>query len=254
MVVDQLVATQSISLIFEFIGKHDGEATKSAVVDYMQNDVEDKYKLSRDTTRKLIDRMYSRGIIKISIPERPGLPHYLSVNEENQYNQLVKAYRATDDFVNKMEEPLTKMVNLVAAHLSTHSKLGQDDCYDCKMLRGLVSGFLDDYENLIDATLEVILMRAFETPIPHDDKGPLYDSIAHSKLKLHQQTMRLVGPPSLDLSFSNELNEYVNRYGISLDSILTQYKEIIKSCKILSAHEWIAEFDPKDLTYRVDYR
>src|SRR5438093_4129733 len=105
-----MVSIETRDLLYKFIDKQ-GEATKGEAISYMQS-VEEKYRISRDTTLKLIQDMESMGIILISKPERLGLPHYLSINSENEFNQINKALVAIRSFIDMSEEPIKKIVKL----------------------------------------------------------------------------------------------------------------------------------------------
>jgi hypothetical protein len=226
----------------------------------MQNHVEEKYKISRDTTRKLVDLMEKKGIVKISKPERAGMPHYLSINEDNQFNQIFEAFTAIDHIIDNMQEPLTKFWNLLTQHVnqhkSNHSELGSD-CHDCKLHRNLMLGFLVDYADTVIMILDVLTVRVRQSLITREDRVRLYDNILDIKLKFFQQISVLYNAyhpgNNLYVSLTNEHKEYIKRHGISFDSILTKFKELGNS-KILSADGYTAYFDPRKLTVRVEYQ
>jgi DNA-binding Lrp family transcriptional regulator len=228
----------------------------------MQNHVEEKYKISRDTTRKLVDLMERRGIVKISKPERAGMPHYLSINEDNQFNQIFEAFTAIDHIIDNMQEPLTKFWKLVTQHINQHKsnhsgpELGPN-CRDCVMHRNLMMGFLVDYADTVIMTLDVLIVRVRESLITSEDRVRLYDNILNIKLKCFKQIGVLYNVyhqgNNLYVSLTNECKEYIKRQGISFDTILTKFKELGNS-KILNADGYTAYFDPRKLTVRVEYQ
>lgn len=223
-----MVSIETRDLLYKFVLDKVGEATKSDVVSYMQNLEDIKYRISRDTTLKQIDEMESQGIILISKPERPGLPHYLSINSENQFNQINKALIAVRSFIDMSEEPFKKIVKLYFDHTSTHNGEPKKGCHDCRMMVDLIAEFPQACLGIIDDVLDRLL---FWTNVKISDgvsQFSLYSEIIMEKNRLYRIVNELARDfPLYIAKLSKEETEFTKKNGISIDALSMKLKETI---------------------------
>lgn len=224
-----MVSIETRDLLYKFILDKEGEATKSDVVSYMQNLEDDKYRISRDTTLKQIDEMESQGIILISKPERPGFPHYLSINSENQFNQINKALVAIRSFINTSEEPIKKIVKLYFDHTSTHNGELKKGCHECTLMVDLIAEFPHACYGIINDVLDRLL---FWTNVKISDgvsQFSLYSEIIIEKNRLYRMVNELARDfPLYLVKLSKEQTEFTKKNGISIDALSMKLKETIK--------------------------
>ena len=224
-----MVSLETRDLLYQFILDKEGAATKSDVVNYMQNLDDDKYRISRDTTFKLIDEMEFQGIILISKPERPGFAHYLSINSENQFNQINKSLVAVRSFINMSEEPIKKIVKLYFDHTSTHNGEPKKGCHDCKTLVDIISEFPQAYCAIVNDVLDRLL---FWTNVKISDgvnRFTLYSEIIVEKNRLYHGVNELARDFPLYVGkLSKEEKEFTKKNGILIDALSIKLKETMK--------------------------
>jgi hypothetical protein len=96
-----MVKQQSSNLIRQYIIDREGKATKSEVVKFMQNDVPEDLKLSRDTTIKVIDNMEN---IVVSKGDRRGQGHKLLIEEKGDFNQIISELSEIEATIDSMKQ------------------------------------------------------------------------------------------------------------------------------------------------------
>lgn len=178
-----MVFPETQDLFYKFIMDKEGKATKSEVVTYMQNLKEAKYRISRDTTLKLIEEMNSLGFIVISKPERSGFPHYLSINYKSVFIQINESVKVIGRLILMSEEPFKRITDLFNEHQSTHGGESQNDCHDCEMISGLVVTFFREWEIFINRGLDFLLYRTTIHMTDPNMQWNLYSAIIAQKIK-----------------------------------------------------------------------
>lgn len=88
-------------LLLQYVKKCGGKATKSEVERYMMSkDVPERYRISRITTRKVVDEFEDYGSIIVKKGQRTGQSHKLEFNEKDHFNILTTEIdRLEKDFV-----------------------------------------------------------------------------------------------------------------------------------------------------------
>ena len=224
-----MVSIETRDLVYQFILDKNGEATKSDVIHYMQNLQDDKYRISRDTTLKLIDEMESQGIIIISKPERPGFPHYLDINSENQFNQINKALVAVRDAINLSEEPIKKIVRLYFDHTSTHNDEPKENCPDCNMVVDLIREFPQAYCAILDDVLDRLLFWSNNKISDVVNLFSLYSEIIFEKNRLYGAINELGRHFPLYIGkLTREQLDFAKKNGIFMDALSIKLKETLK--------------------------
>jgi hypothetical protein len=223
--------------MYSFVYNQFGAATYSSIIDYMRTDVEEKYKISKETSRKVIADMISKGIFAVSKPERTGLPHYVSINPENEFNKIAVILTSTKKFINVMEEPMMKIDGIFTSHGSDKHKIeqhgllhagGTPGCFDCQVLSKFMF-FVYAYHVFVNELLDLLLIRTNKT-IPGREQESLYRNIVLLKIKVIEQARKL-GHTEANLSmpeFGKEESEYLHEHGIQTTVLINEAKNIIR--------------------------
>jgi|GEM_PF-1442411 len=237
-----MVNRESIDLIRKYIIEQEGKATKSQVVRYMENDVPEKLRLSRDTTIRTIENMPN---VIISEGKRRGQAHRLLIEDKKQFNRINKELTEIEAIINSMSVPMR-----------TLNSLGVQDprsnVPDRWYLQGLSDKFIGPYVDSIGYMLEVLLVQISNEINSQKDAWTLYKEIIELKLKLNEQHSMFEGEGEKNLYLTNnamiqfysqdlkEIDEedlnYAKKYGVPIKSLV---KDLITKI-----HDFKARFLP----------
>lgn len=96
-----MVRKESMELIRNYIISREGKATMREVVNYMQNEVPENFKLSRDTVIKQIKNMES---LVITGGERQGRAYKLLIDDKKEFNRIQKRLSSIENSIDARQE------------------------------------------------------------------------------------------------------------------------------------------------------
>lgn len=88
--------------VLDYIAEHSGLVTKNDVVTYIEK------KLSKPTTLELLNKLEKEKKINVLRGDRRGQPHYLSINDKNQFNQIKQQLSRTENFIKEVNQYLQR--------------------------------------------------------------------------------------------------------------------------------------------------
>ena len=166
-----MVSQESIDLIRKYIIDHEGKATKSEVVKYMQEEVPDNLRLSRDTVIKVIDNMEN---IIISKGERRGQGHRLLIEKKGEFNLISDQLLKIENFMTDIYEKFLNQFNQDLSERPTGTVLGLE----------AVARFISFIEYSFHGVVLFILQDIFHKIESEKDKQVLYNRVIKLMLKL----------------------------------------------------------------------
>ena len=166
-----MVSQESIDLIRKYIIYHEGKATKSEVVKYMQEEVPDNLRLSRDTVMKVIDNMEN---IIISKGERRGQGHRLLIENKGEFNLISDQLLKIENFMTDIYEKFLNQFNQDLSERPTGTVLGLE----------AVARFISFIEYSFHGVVLFILQDIFHKIESEKDKQVLYNRVIKLMLKL----------------------------------------------------------------------
>jgi hypothetical protein len=96
-----LVSKKIEEKILDYIAKRRGLATENDVVRHIRG------KLSKPPTLKLVDQLEAEGKISV-LRGRKGQRHYLSINDQNRFNQIKKQLTNLEKFIKEINQYLQR--------------------------------------------------------------------------------------------------------------------------------------------------
>jgi hypothetical protein len=161
-------------MIRNFILENDGKVTKNDVIRHMINDS------SRAPTLDMINELESAGIIEVSRGNRRGQPHYLRINNKNDYNRISKELSKLEKLVNSMDEPIKRIRSLGHPEMIKKNP-------DRMIIRSLHDNFLSEYHDSIDDILDALLGFTINKVHSEKESWSLYTRIIKLKIKMNEQ-------------------------------------------------------------------
>jgi len=146
-------------MIRKFIIEKQGKATKNDVIKYME-----KWS-SRVPTLDMIKEFEDAGIIQVQKGDRRGQPHYLKIEEQNEYNLIHKEISEIEMIMLRMKDNL-----LIYRNIADRSKRTPRQLSD-------LFRFLHWYTDLIDLFLHTLLLRINTGIDSQKDSQTLYTKI-----------------------------------------------------------------------------
>jgi hypothetical protein len=166
-----MVSQESIDLIRKYIIDHEGKATKSEVVKYMQEEAPENLRLSRDTVIKVIDNMEN---IIISKGERRGQGHRLLIENKGEFNLISDQLLKIENFMNDIYEKFLNQFNQDLSERPSGTVLGLEE----------VVKFISFIEYSFHGIVLFILQDIFHKIESEKDKQVLYNRVIQLMLKL----------------------------------------------------------------------
>jgi hypothetical protein len=163
-------------MIRNFILKNDGKVTKNDVIRHMINDS------SRAPTLDMINELESAGIIEVVRGKRRGQPHYLRINNKNDYNRISKELSKIEKLANSMDEPVKRIMSLGPPDMIKKMP-------DRMIIRSLRDNFLSEYYGSMDDILDALLGFTTNKVRSEKEAWSLYTRIIKLKAKVYEQMM-----------------------------------------------------------------
>lgn len=235
-----VVKQESINLIRQHIIDCEGKATKSEVVKYMQNEVPHEFRLSRDTTAKVIDNMDN---IIVSKGERRGQAHKLLIEDKGDFNQISAELSEIEYIVDSMSESM-KIIKSICDFDPSSVR----ETPDRWILRDLDNNFVEPYVLAIDEMLEILMALTSKRIQSQKDSWSIYRRIIEVMIKLNLQHSHFgskgVDGLLFDYNFMMDMNleqltkirkddrEYAERNGIPIDKLRRNLRSRLKKFKV----------------------
>lgn len=166
-----MVSNESTKLIRKYIVNHNGKATKSEVTKYMQYDVPQHLRLSRDTVMKIIENMDNIIIIK---GDRRGQGHRLIIEDKGQFTLINNKLQKIEDFMNSIYEKFRNQFSEDFSGMPAGTILGMEEAVK----------FISFLEYSFHGIFLFILHDIFYNIESENDKQVLYSRVIQSMLKL----------------------------------------------------------------------
>jgi hypothetical protein len=164
-----MVSQESIDLIRKYVIDHEG-TTKRKVENFMQNEVPQNLRLSRDTVIKVIENMEN---IVISKGERRGQGHTLRIEDKSEFNQINDQLLKIENFMNNIYENFQNEFNKDLSERPTGTVLGLEE----------VVRFISFIEYSFHGIVLFILQDIYEIE-SEKDKQVLFNRVIQLMLKL----------------------------------------------------------------------
>jgi hypothetical protein len=207
-----MVSKASIDLIRQYIIDREGHATKSEVVKFMQNEVPENLKLSRDTTMKVIDNMEN---IVVSKGERRGQSHKLLIEDKSHFNRIGEELTELEGAIDSMADSMEKVKAL--CYFDWRSVREKPDRY---YLMDINEDFVDAYTYSFDSILETLLTLTSRNVQSQKDASTIYKKIIELKIKLNEQHS------------SFEVNERIDRVLMEHNALIQAYSKDLQEIDI----------------------
>ena len=204
-----MVNDQSVELIRKYIINREGKATKGEVVRYMQNEVVEPLRLSRDTTIKIIENMNNVIILK---GERRGQAHMLLIEDKKEFNRIGSELSEIESIVEIMSEPMKKFMSIGGDNPHEIRKVP-----DRWIVKELSDKFIGAYLESIGEMLEILLIQIANKIQSQKDAWTLYKRIIELKIKLNEQNSWFGGEGVEDLYLTS--NAFIQFHLRDLDEI-----------------------------------
>jgi hypothetical protein len=204
-----MVNKESVDLIRKYIIDREGKATKGEVVRYMQNDVTEPLRLSRDTTMKMIENMDNVIVLK---GERRGQAHKLLIEDKKEFNRIGTELSDIESIVELMSEPMKKFMSI-----------GGDNPDDIRrvpdrwILKELRDKFIEAYLETVGEMLEILLVEISNKIQSKKDAWSLYKKIIELKIKLSEQKSWFGGKGVEDMYLTS--NAFIQFHSQDLEEI-----------------------------------
>jgi hypothetical protein len=166
-----MVSQKSIELIRKYILDHDG-ATKSEVVKYMQNEVPQNERLSRDTVIKQIENMENVIITK---GQRRGQGHKLHIEDKSEFKLINNQLLEIENFMSEIYQKFLNQFNQDLTERPTGAILGGVE---------QAVEFISSIEYSFHGIVLFLLQDIFSKIESEKDKQALYDRVIRLMLKL----------------------------------------------------------------------
>jgi hypothetical protein len=166
-----MVSQGSIDLIRKYIINRDGNATKSEVAKYMQYDVPQNLRLSRDTVMKIIENMDN---IIIKEGERRGQGHRLLIEDKGQFTLINDKLLRIENFMNDIYEKFLTQFNQDLSERPAGAVSGLEEAVK----------FISFIEYSFHGIVLFVLQDIFKNIISEKDRQVLYNRVIQLMLRL----------------------------------------------------------------------
>jgi hypothetical protein len=170
-----MVFQETRDLILNYITERKGKATKNDVIRYMENDVPEKFRISKETTRKELDLMERSEKLTVmrGDGDRKGQSHKLLINDKDSYNQIYQKLCEIENFMSKMESAINEYRD---------EKITKDDTW-----LDQDTTIVTSYDVSFTLILRVLLLVISDAVYDEKDSQILYDKVVRLMLRLNKQ-------------------------------------------------------------------
>jgi len=170
-----MVFQETIDLILDYIGERKGKATKNDVIRYVDNDVPEKFRISKETTRKVLDFMERSDKITVMRGggDRKGQSHKLLINAKDSYNRIYRKLSEIENFMSKMESAINEYRD---------KKITKEELWEDQDMTVVTS-----YDDSFTLILRALLLGISDAVHDEKDSQVLYDKVVRLMLRLNKQ-------------------------------------------------------------------